>query len=73
MRDGEGGTRAERASQANAFAGISPAVPVLGRVEPPGCIEGGDVVWLTPRTLAVGIGYRTNAEGAAQLRRLLGH
>jgi len=70
---GKAARAAEPASQANAFAGISPAVPVLGRVEPPGCIEGGDVVWLTPRTLAVGVGYRTNAEGAAQLRRLLGH
>ena len=31
------------------------------------------MVWLGPRTLAVGIGYRSNTEGAAQLRRLLGH
>lgn len=59
----------EPASQARA---LGSSVPVLGSVTPPGRIEGGDVVWLGPRLLAVGIGYRTNAEGASQLRRLLG-
>jgi len=63
---------AEPASQADAFEAVRPAVPILGRVQPPGFVEGGDVVWLGPRTLAVGIGYRSNAEGAAQLGRLLG-
>jgi N-dimethylarginine dimethylaminohydrolase len=46
-------------------------VPVLGRIEPPGLLEGGDVVWFDPRTLAVGEGYRTNASGIAQLRAIL--
>lgn len=64
---------AEPASQAQAFRAVTPPVSVVGRVEPPGRIEGGDVVWLNPRTLAVGIGYRTNSEGAGQLRRLLGN
>lgn len=64
---------AEPASQAQAFRAVTPAVSILGRIEPPGRIEGGDVVWLNPRTLAVGIGYRTNSEGADQLRRLLGN
>ena len=67
---GKAARAAEPSSQARAFKDVG--VPVLGRVEPPGCIEGGDVVWLGPRTLAVGIGYRSNADGAAQLRRLLG-
>jgi len=69
---GKAARGAEPASQARAFAGITPPIPILGQVEPPGCIEGGDVVWLGPRLLAVGIGYRSNAEGAAQVRRLLG-
>lgn len=69
---GKAARAAEPASQARAFEALGPSVPILGRVEPPGCIEGGDVVWLGARRLAVGIGYRTNAEGAAQLRRLLG-
>lgn len=64
---------AEPASQAQAFRAVTPVVSILGRVESPGRIEGGDVVWLNPRTLAVGIGYRTNIEGAGQLRRLLGN
>ena len=69
---GKAARAAEPASQDEAFRAVTPAVPILGRVQPPGCIEGGDVVWLGPRTLAVGIGYRTNTEGAGQVRRLLG-
>jgi arginine deiminase len=44
--------------------------PVLGAIQAPGMVEGGDVVWLEDRTLAVGHGYRTNAEGIRQLREL---
>lgn len=47
-------------------------VPILGAIRPPGRLEGGDVVWLDENTVAVGEGYRTNAEGIAQLRQLLG-
>lgn len=47
-------------------------IPVLGRIEAPGTLEGGDVVWLDAGTLVVGEGYRTNAEGIRQLRALLG-
>jgi len=46
-------------------------IPILGAIRPPGWLEGGDVVWLDGRTLAVGRGYRTNDEGIAQLRALL--
>lgn len=44
--------------------------PVLGTVQTPGTLEGGDVVWLDDQTLAVGHGYRTNAEGIRQLREM---
>ena len=37
-------------------------VPVVGRIELPATVEGGDTVWLDERTLLVGIGYRTNPE-----------
>ncbi len=47
--------------------------PVLGAIQPPGKLEGGDVVWLNERTLAVGQGYRTNQAGIAQLRSFLGN
>jgi N-dimethylarginine dimethylaminohydrolase len=40
---------------------------LAGRIEPPGKVEGGDLVWLDRRTLLAGIGYRTNAEGVRQL------
>ena len=45
---------------------------ILGSIQPPGRLEGGDVVWLDERTIAVGRGYRTNDAGIAQLRSLLG-
>ena len=47
-------------------------VPILGAITGSGRLEGGDVCWLDDRTVAVGEGYRTNAEGIRQLRALLG-
>ncbi len=47
------------------------SIPILGRIEAPGTLEGGDVAWLDTQTLAVGRTYRTNAEGIAQLKALL--
>lgn len=47
-------------------------IPILGRIHGPGTLEGGDLIWLDARTVAVGEGYRTNAEGIRQLRDLLG-
>ncbi|MFN3840497.1 MAG: dimethylarginine dimethylaminohydrolase family protein [Cyclobacteriaceae bacterium] len=46
-------------------------IPVLGKIQPPGTLEGGDVAWIDKTTLAVGHTYRTNDEGIAQLRQLL--
>ena len=45
-------------------------VPILGEITAPGMMEGGDVVWLDEKTLVVGRGYRTNAEGIRQFRAL---
>jgi N-dimethylarginine dimethylaminohydrolase len=45
---------------------------VAGAIESPGRIEGGDVVWLDDTTVAVGRGYRTNAEGIRQFAAILG-
>jgi len=47
-------------------------IRVAGAIEPPGQLEGGDVVWLDARTVAVGRGYRTNEEGIRQYRAILG-
>jgi N-dimethylarginine dimethylaminohydrolase len=46
-------------------------VSILGGLEEPACAEGGDLFWLDGTTLAVGLGYRTNAEGVAAIRALL--
>jgi N-dimethylarginine dimethylaminohydrolase len=43
-------------------------IPILGSITGDGRLEGGDVVWLDERILAVGLGYRTNAEGVRQLK-----
>ena len=48
-------------------------IPILGRIESPGTLEGGDVVWIDDRTVAVGEGYRSNAEGIRQFKNLLGN
>jgi N-dimethylarginine dimethylaminohydrolase len=48
-------------------------IPVVGTIEAPGQLEGGDVVWLDARTVAVGWGYRTNREGIRQFEALLGN
>jgi N-dimethylarginine dimethylaminohydrolase len=58
--------------EAQAAALRAAGLEILGRIEPPGTLEGGDVAWLDERTLAVGRGYRTNDEGIRQLRTLLG-
>ncbi len=47
-------------------------IPVLGAIQGRGRLEGGDVVWLDERTLAVGQGYRTNEEGVLQLKQITG-
>jgi N-dimethylarginine dimethylaminohydrolase len=47
-------------------------LPILGQIEAPGTLEGGDVAWLDRETLAVGHSYRTNAAGIEQLKGLLG-
>ena len=54
----------QRAFEANGIA-------VLGVINAPGTVEGGDVAWLDPKTLAVGHTYRTNEEGIRQLTSLL--
>jgi len=59
----------EPRSQEAAFGAMG--YPIAGSITPPGRLEGGDVVWLDRRTIAVGRGYRTNEDGIAQLRALL--
>lgn len=59
----------EPEAQSRAFQ--AQGIPVLGSIKSPGTLEGGDVAWLDPKTLAVGHTYRTNQAGIEQLRALL--
>ena len=47
-------------------------VPIAGRIEAPGTIEGGDTFWLRPNLLCIGRTLRTNEAGARQLAGLVG-
>jgi len=64
----------QRAAEPDAMDGACTrlGLRVVGRIVPPGRIEGGDVVWLDAGTLAVGRGYRTNDAGIEQLRAIVG-
>lgn len=46
-------------------------MPIIGSVEAPGVIEGGDCCWLDKTTLAVGRGFRTNQAGIDQLSTIV--
>ena len=46
-------------------------VPILGGLEPPATMDGGDVLWLDEDTLVLGRGYRTNDEGLRQFQALV--
>jgi N-dimethylarginine dimethylaminohydrolase len=46
-------------------------IPLWGEIKSPGFVEAGDVVWLDPKTLLAGSGYRTNPAGIFQLRVVL--
>ena len=63
---------AEPRAQARALGPPAGALPIAGQIDPPGRLEGGDMVWLDPRTAVVGRGYRSNAEGIRQFRVLAG-
>ena len=60
----------EPQAQGDAFATLG--VEVAGAIRTPGRLEGGDVVWLDDRTVAIGEGYRTNADGIRQVRSAVG-
>jgi N-dimethylarginine dimethylaminohydrolase len=46
-------------------------ISTLAEIKPPGTTEAGDIIWLDSKTLLIGNGYRTNADGIAQMRALL--
>ena len=66
-------TREQRRGEPAAMEASLPGlgVPILGTITGEGRLECGDVVWIDERTLAVGRGSRSNAEGIRQLQALL--
>ncbi len=66
---GKEGRKNEPLAQQKAFE--ANGIIVLGVIQAPGTLEGGDVAWLDENTLAVGHTYRTNLEGIKQLTELL--
>ncbi|MHA2247173.1 MAG: dimethylarginine dimethylaminohydrolase family protein [Candidatus Hodarchaeales archaeon] len=60
----------EKESQAMKDYLIKSNIPIIGSITGGGKVEGGDLLWLDEKTLAIGRGYRTNDEGIKQLRVL---
>ncbi len=69
LRMGKAERRGEEAAIAATLESLG--VPVLATLEGEATAEGGDLLWLDHDTLAVGRGYRTNAEGFRQLTAAL--
>ncbi len=61
--------RGEEAVMARRFAALD--IPIHYTLHGEARAEGGDLLWLDHDTLAVGLGFRTNAEGLRQLREAL--
>jgi dimethylargininase len=61
--------RGEEAAMARRFDALG--IPVLYTLHGDARAEGGDLLWIDHDTLAVGQGFRTNAEGLRQLREAL--
>ena len=69
LRMGKPRRRGEEAAVAATLENLG--VPILTTLEGGATAEGGDLLWLDHDTLAVGRGYRTNAEGFRQLTAAL--
>ncbi|MGZ6544726.1 MAG: dimethylarginine dimethylaminohydrolase family protein [Actinomycetota bacterium] len=70
LRPGKEGRRPEPAAARSDLLAFG--IPIAGSLTAPATAEGGDLLWLDGHTLLAGRGYRTNDEGIAQLRGLLG-
>ena len=69
LRMGKELRRGEEAAMARRLREIG--VPILATLGGEATAEGGDLLWLDHRTLAVGQGFRTNAEGLRQIREVV--
>lgn len=69
MNPGKANRVPEARAHADYYAQLG--IPVFGEITVPGTSEAGDIVWLDPRTLLIGHGYRTNKAAIDQMRALL--
>jgi N-dimethylarginine dimethylaminohydrolase len=61
--------RGEETAMARRFEQLG--VPILYTLQGEARAEGGDLLWIDHDTLAIGLGFRTNVEGARQIRDAL--
>lgn len=69
LRSGKPTRRGEEDVQAGWYR--ENEIPIVGRIEAPGTVDGGDVFWLDETTLCVGRTLRTNDDGITQLSALV--
>jgi dimethylargininase len=69
LRMGKPLREGEEEAMATRFAELG--IPILAHLTGEARAEGGDLLWLDERTLAAGLGFRTNAEGVRQLQAAL--
>ncbi len=69
LKMGKALRRGEEAAMARRFEALG--IPITTALHGEAQAEGGDLLWLDRHTLAVGLGFRTNAEGLRQLREAL--
>jgi len=69
LRMGKALRRGEEAAMARSFEAAG--VPIYASLQGSALAEGGDLLWVDHDTLAVGLGFRTNAEGVRQLKEIL--
>jgi dimethylargininase len=70
LRSGKPTRRGEE-SALDAWTRVS-GIPVIGRIEQPGTVDGGDTFWLRPDLFCIGRSLRTSTAGARQLAQLVG-
>jgi len=69
LRSGKSTRRGEEDVQAEWYQ--QNGIPIVGRIEAPGTVDGGDAFWLDEKTLCVGRTLRTNNAGIEQLTALV--
>ncbi len=67
---GKPARRGEPAIHGKAFE--QAGIPVIGKITGSGSVEGGDLIWLDEKTVAIGRTYRTNDEGIRQFKDIVG-